>query len=121
MRRLSFDEVEAKDINEAALEGDVIAQEAFHITGTLLGQALHDVVVMYDPEAIIIFGGLAKAGSLIMDPTEKSLNALLPSVYANKVKLLSSNLQGHNTAILGSSALAWQEWEEMEKAEATAS
>lgn len=121
LRRLSFDEVEAKDINEAALEGDVIAQEAFHITGTLLGQALHDVVVMYDPEAIIIFGGLAKAGSLIMDPTEKSLNALLPSVYANKVKLLSSNLQGHNTAILGSSALAWQEWEEMEKAEAAAS
>jgi glucokinase len=96
-------------ITDAALKGDPIAREAFEITGRILGMKLADAVAHTSPEAIILLGGLANAGSLIFRPTKKYLEKNLLNIFRNKVKLLPSGLKDENTAVLGASALIWNE------------
>ena len=109
MRDISYNNLTSKHASEAALKGDAIAIEAFERTAELLAVGVADSVVLCDPEAIIIFGGLAAAGELIMAPTRKHLDALLPKYLKGKPKVMLSNLKGTNTAILGAAALAWEE------------
>ena len=114
MRQSAFEDISAKQVAELALKGDPVALEAFEYTGRLLGIGLADTVILCDPEAIIVFGGMAASGDLIMKPTEKYLNQYLPSYLRGKTKLMLSNLTGGNTAILGAAALAWDEIHKME-------
>jgi glucokinase len=97
----------AKMIHDAAAQGDELAKEIFDYTGKILGQTLADAVAITSPEAIIFFGGLAKAGDLILQPTRKYMEMNLMKAYKNKVKLLLSELPDADAAILGASALAW--------------
>lgn len=103
------DNISAKDIDKAARQGDTLAQEAFEITGEILGKSLANTVAITSPEAIFLFGGLANAGDLILKPTQKYMEENLLNIYKNKVKLLKSSLLESNAAILGSSALVWNE------------
>ena len=107
-RGKEFSKIESKDIAKAAEEGDKIAQEAFQITGTMLGEALADAVAITSPEAIFLFGGLAQAGKLIMDPTKKAMEANMLNIWQNKIKLKFSELQDKDVAVLGAAALAWE-------------
>jgi glucokinase len=96
-------------IYSSALAGDKLAIQAFEYTGKILGLKLADAVAVTSPEAIILFGGLAKAGKLIIDPTKKSLEENLFHVFRNKVKILQSGLPEGNSAVLGAAALIWNE------------
>ena len=109
MRKISFDELSSKMICEAALRGDKVALEAFDFTGKVLGIKLADAVAHTSPEAIILFGGLALAGDLIFTPTKKYMEEFMLDIFKNKVKLLPSALPGGNAAVLGASALIWNE------------
>jgi glucokinase len=109
LRSFSFDELSAKMISDAALRGDKIALRAFDFTGRVLGQKLADSIVHTNPEAIILFGGLALAGDLIFHPTKKYMEDNLPGIFKNKVKLLPSKLTKGNTAVLGAAGLIWNE------------
>lgn len=100
-------QITARDIHLAAAKGDWLALEIFEYTGTILGQTLADIVAITSPEAIIFFGGLARAGHLILQPTHRHMEANLIRVFQNKVKLLPSALPDTDAAILGASALAW--------------
>lgn len=108
MRETAFEDFDSSMISAAAKQGDPIAIEAFRYTGEMLGRALADVVTITSPEAIFLFGGLAKAGKLIFDPTQWYMEENMMAVFKNKVKLIPSGIQGKNAAILGSSALIWQ-------------
>jgi glucokinase len=112
LRNVSYNDLTSKTIWEAAKTGDKIALEAFEITGEILGTKLADAVACTSPEAIFIFGGLAKAGKLIFEPTQKYMEENLFPIYKGKVKLLPSQLQEANAAVLGASALAWKELQE---------
>lgn len=109
MRRISFDDLTGEMITEAALKGDKIAIEAFEYTGRIFGLKLADAVAITMPEAIILFGGLTRAGNYLFDPTRRYMEQYLMPIYKGKVKLLTSGLTGANTAILGASALIWNE------------
>ncbi len=109
LRDISFNNLTAKMISDAALAGDKIALEAFDFTGKVLGIKLADSVAHFSPEAIILFGGLANAGNLIFDPAKKYMEENLLNIFKNKVKLLPSKLTVGNTAVLGASALIWNE------------
>jgi len=108
-RSISYKDISASDVYEAAIKGDSIAIEAFETTGKYLGTKLSDFVAFSSPEAIILFGGLAKAGSLIFNPTYKAMEDHMMNIFKNKVKLIPSGLESGNSAILGASALAWKE------------
>lgn len=112
LRDISFNELTSDKIADAASKGDVIAKEAFEYTGELLGQKLADSVAHTSPEAIFLFGGLAKAGDLILKPTQQSLEKHLLPVYRNKIKVLLSEMGEINAAVLGAGALIWKEIEQ---------
>lgn len=107
LRNIDIDKITSKDIYDAAVEGDALALDIFNYTGTILGEALADMVVFSNPEAIVLFGGLAKAGDFIMKPTHEAMEAKMLKIFQNKVKLLVSGLDGADAAVLGASALAW--------------
>jgi glucokinase len=107
----AFNELDSKMIYDAAKKGDKIAMEVFEITGGYLGQGLADTVHHLSPEAIFLFGGPVAAGSLIFDPTIKSMEKHLLPIFKNKIKILPSQLKPGDAAIVGASALAWKEIE----------
>jgi len=102
-----MDPLTAKDIHEAAVQGDELAKKLFSYTGQVLGETLADVVAITSPEAFIFFGGLSGAGDLLLQPAKAAMEENLLHVYRDKVKFLTSALPAADAAILGASALVW--------------
>ncbi len=114
LRRVPYESLTSRLIYDAACRGDRIALHAFEEVGRILGIKLADAVAHTQPEAIILFGGLAAAGDLIFIPTRRSMEEHLLGVFRNKVKLLPSGLPDGNTAVLGAAALIWNDLEQRE-------
>lgn len=108
LRNIPVDEITSKDVYDAAMAGDPIAKEIFEYTGEILGEALADFTVFSAPEAFVLFGGLAKAGDLILKPVRNSMEKNMLSIWKGKVKILLSELKEADAAILGASALGWE-------------
>lgn len=108
LRKLSYKELTSEMIYRAAKGGDELAQEIFRYTSELLGAALANMVTITSPEAIIIFGGLAKSGEMLFAPTRRYMEENLMPTYRGKIKILPSGLQDKNIAILGAAALGMQ-------------
>jgi glucokinase len=108
LRNVPEDEMDSRKVYDAATEGDELAKEIFDYTGKILGLALANFVMFSSPEAIVLFGGLTKAGELILKPTREHMEANLIQVFQNKVKILVSHLKESDAAILGASALVWE-------------
>lgn len=100
-------EISSKDVYEAAVHGDALALRIFEYTGKMLGRSFADFVAFSAPEAIILFGGLARAGDFLIKPIKEAMNANVLSVWKNKVSIIRSALKESDAAILGASALAW--------------
>ncbi|MFY0688608.1 MAG: ROK family protein [Cyclobacteriaceae bacterium] len=109
LRQYSYNDLHGETISEAALNGDPIAKEAFEMTGRILGKQLANFTAFSHPEAFFLFGGLAKAGKLIFEPTQKALDEHLLPYYKGKVKLLPSGMMNKNAAVLGAAALVWEQ------------
>lgn len=107
LRDYSINDLTSQSVFECAIKGDKIANDIFEFTGEILGEALANFVMFSSPEAIVLFGGLTKAGDLIMNPTRKAMEDNLLPIFKNKVKLMFSELKEADAAILGSSALIW--------------
>ena len=107
LRDVPQDQLDSKKVYDAAMAGDQLAKDIFDFTGKVLGLALANFVMFSSPSAIVLFGGLTKAGDLILKPTRESMEANLIQVFQNKVKILVSHLKESDAAILGASALAW--------------
>jgi len=108
LKSIPPNKIDSKKVYDAAIEGDKLAKEIFDYTGKILGMALANFVMFSSPEAIILFGGLTKAGELILKPTRQHMEENLIQVFQNKVKILVSHLKEADAAILGASALVWE-------------
>jgi len=108
LRNIPMTDITSKDVYDAAMEGDEIAIEIFNFTGRILGEAFADFVTFSAPEAIILFGGLSKAGNLILKPIVENMEKNLLNIWKGKVKVLFSELKEADAAVLGASALAWE-------------
>lgn len=108
LRNIPAEEIVSKDVYDAAVKGDKLAMDIFEYTGTILGQALADFVAFSSPEAIILFGGLAKSGDYIMKPIQKAMEDNLLKIFKGKTKILLSQLKDADAAVLGASALGWE-------------
>jgi len=107
LRAYDKNKIDSKIVYECATKGDQIALDVYQFTGKVLGLSLANFVMFSSPEAIILFGGLTKAGDLILKPTQESMEENLIQVFKNKVKILVSHLKESDAAILGASALVW--------------
>lgn len=108
LREIPREALNSKAVFEAATQGDEVAKEVFEFTGKILGMALANFVMFSSPEAILLFGGLTKAGDLILKPTREHLEANVIEIFQNKIKILVSHLKESDAAILGASALMWE-------------
>ncbi len=109
LRTYTYESLTSKKITEMALQGDPIALEAYEYTADILGLKLADAAAVTSPEAIFLFGGLAKAGDIIVEATKKSFNEYLYPGYKGKIEIKLSDLMDKNAAVLGASALVWSE------------
>ena len=107
MRNIDIDKIDSKSIYECAIQGDAMAIEVFRFTGQILGEAMANFVMATSPEAIILFGGVIKAGDLFLQPARHHLELNVLPMYKNKVKIILSELNEADAAILGASTLVW--------------
>lgn len=108
LRNIPIEEITSKDVYDAAIAGDKLAKDIFEYTGTILGEAFADFTVFSSPEAIILFGGLAKSGDLLMKPLKNAMEKNMMKIFKGKVRILLSELKEADAAVLGASALGWE-------------
>jgi glucokinase len=105
----TFEEMDAEIIYQAAKNGDPLALNAFEFTAKILGRKLADTIVTLSPKAFFFFGGLSKSGDLLFKPTKKWMEHYVMRLFKDKVELYPSQLMDRNAAVLGASALIWNE------------
>ena len=103
-----LDNIASKDVYEAAKDGDKLALKIFDFTGKILGRSFADFIAFSSPEAIVLFGGLARAKEFLTEPIEDAMNANVLPLWRGKVKIVYSQLKESDADILGASALAWE-------------
>ena len=108
LREVAADGITSKDVYDAAVKGDKLALEIFQRTGETLGRAMADFIVFSSPEAIVVFGGLTKAGEYIMRPIREAVEANVMPIFKGKTKIILSELKDADAAVLGASALGWE-------------
>lgn len=108
MRNYTADELDSRLVYDCAIQGDELAIEVYNYTGKILGMALANFVMFSSPQTIVLFGGLTKAGDLILKPTKQSMEDNLLPIFRNKVAIIPSELREADAAILGASALVWE-------------
>ena len=106
LRKISFDDLTSKMIADAANKGDQIALAAFDQTAEMLGMAINNAAAFCSPEAVFLFGGLAQAGDLLLDPLNQFVDENIFGHYRRSFKILLSSLSEADAAIMGASALA---------------
>ena len=108
LRDINIDDITSLDVSIAASKGDELAKEIYEFTGHMLGEACADFATFCSPEAFIFFGGMTKAGDLIMEPIKKAYEAHVMPIYRGKAQFLVSGLDGASAAVLGASAIGWE-------------
>ena len=108
LRNLDIENITSKDVYDAAVAGDKLAKDIFDYTGNIMGEAFADMIAFSSPQAIVLFGGLAKSGDLLLKPLQASLDANVMPVFRGKTKILLSELKESDAAVLGASALGWE-------------
>ena len=104
----NLDKIASNDVYDAAKEGDKLALKIFDFTGKILGRSFADFIAFSAPEAIVLFGGLARSKEFLLEPMETAMNENVLGLWKNKVKIVFSELKESDAAILGASALAWE-------------
>ena len=108
LREIKAEDITSLDVSIAAGKGDKLAQEIYEFTGKMLGEACADFAAFSSPEAFIFFGGMVKAGDLIMKPIKEAYDNHVFSIYRGKAQFLVSGLDGASAAVLGASAIGWE-------------
>ncbi|MBQ4521255.1 MAG: ROK family protein [Bacteroidaceae bacterium] len=108
LRELPSEQITSKEVYDAAIKGDKIAIEIFRRTGEILGRSIADFIAFSSPEAIVLFGGLTKAGDFIMKPIQDALDSNIMPIFKGKAQLLVSKLKDADAAVLGASTLGWE-------------
>ena len=107
LREMNADDITSLDVAIAAGKDDALAKEIYQFTGHLLGEACANFAAFSAPEAFIFFGGMTKAGDLLMNPVKESYQEHVHVLFRDTQFLLSS-LDGSNAAVLGASAVGWE-------------
>ncbi len=108
LRDLQIEDITSKDVYDAAIAGDKLAKDIFEYTGTILGEAFADMIAFSSPQVIVLFGGLAKSGDLLLKPIREAMEKNVMMVFKGKTKVILSELKESDAAVLGASALGWE-------------
>ena len=107
LRDLKLENITSLDVAICADKGDELSKEIYEFTGNMLGEACANFAAFSSPEAFVFFGGLTKAGDLLLKPIRESYERHVLNLYKGKVNFLVSSLEGSSAAVLGASAVGW--------------
>ena len=107
LREIKPEDITSYEVSIAASKGDALAKRVYDFTGKLLGEACADFTAFSSPEAFVFFGGLTKAGDLLMKPLKEAYDKAVLPIFKGKAKFLISTLDGSSAAVLGASAVGW--------------
>lgn len=94
-----------KPIAEAAMQGEDAAVQTFRDTARWLAIGLANAVTITTPQRIILFGGIARNGEVLLNPLKRMFNEALLNIYRGQVEILLSTLPEDDAGILGAAAL----------------
>ena len=115
LREMNPEDITSLDVSIAAGKGDALARETYDFTGKMLGEACADFAAFSSPEAFIFFGGMTRAGDLIMKPIKEAYDRHVLPIFRGKAQFLISGLDGASAAVLGASAVGWDVVASIEK------
>ena len=92
-------------ISQAAAAGDGIAAAVWEETGIWLGVALASLVNVLNPERIVIGGGVARAGELLLAPARRTILERAMALPAARAEVVTAAL-GNDAAVVGAAMLA---------------
>ena len=104
----NLDEISAAIVAEAANKGDKLAREIIEKTGEYLGTGIANIINLFNPQMVIIGGGVAQAGDLIFNPLKKTMEKRAFPVPAKVVKIVASSL-GRDCTVIGAATLVLRE------------
>jgi len=99
--------ITAQDVAAAARRGDGLALDVFFLSGRFLGFAMANLVSLFDPEIIVLGGGMAAVADLWMKPLREAILERAQPLAATKVKIAVSKL-ADTANLLGCARLAWE-------------
>ena len=91
-------------VAKAAEEGDPVAKRIFEIVGEYIGIGLTSVINLLNPERVIIGGGVAESGELLLGPIRKTIKERAMVVAGNAVEIVPAQL-GNSAGVIGASML----------------
>ncbi len=101
-----FEQISAREVTRAAQEGDSLALEALDQAGRYLGQAIADMLLIFEPTIVVLGGGVTKAGDLLMNPLKKALNeGVFTPEYLKHLEIAFAKL-GDQVGLVGALTLA---------------
>jgi len=103
--KLPLEKISIKELYQLALKGDKIAIETFNKTSEILGKSLSSLILILNPEAIFLFGGIANAHSLMIPVIKTYIDESVLPIIKGKTQILPSKLLNKNAAVLGSAAM----------------
>ncbi len=101
LRGISFNDLTAEAVSRLASDGDPIALEALTTTGVYLGRLIANLAAAFDPEAVVLYGGLVHAGEILIGPARQAFEKHAMKAYRGKVRILVSSLNNGEAAVLG--------------------
>lgn len=101
-----IERISAKEVGEAARQGDAVALEVVTRTARILGLGLVNLLHLFDPALIVVGGSVALMGDMLLDPVRATIERYAMPPYRG-VPLRPAAL-GDDSGLLGAAALAWQ-------------
>jgi len=101
-------EITAFDVAAAARRGDRMARDIFHRSGRYLGFGVANMVSLFNPEIVVIGGGMSAAADLFLDSMKKAMFERAQPLAAGRVRITVSKL-GNTVNLLGCARLAWEQ------------
>ena len=109
---LAGEAVDAERIHEAAVAGDALSREVVEETGRLLGIAITSIVHIFNPDVVILHGGLVNAGEMLFEPLRAKVNELCFGAALEGLSILPSALGG-DAGVVGAAGLAFARSEDI--------
>ena len=103
--------VTAADVVAAARAGDRLAVEVWAETTAVVGQAITDLVNTFEPEVVVLGGGVSRAGALLLDPVRRIVAETAMPLAAEAVRIEPAEL-GDSVCVVGAAARAFDYLEE---------
>ncbi len=103
----SLERLTPRTITECCDQGDELAIAVYRRTGHILGVALANYASIVNPEAIILAGGISRAGKWLVDPARESFEEHVFKAMKGKIRIFASTLDNRTRDVLGASAVAW--------------